>query len=106
MSGFAHTLGTSGITATTTGIYAINFSVSGQQTNQFALTLNGTVVPSGIYGSGAGTQLTVGQLILNLTAGDVIALINHTSGGTITLQAPAGGTQANVDASVVIEQLG
>ncbi|TKI02324.1 collagen-like protein, partial [Bacillus wiedmannii] len=104
-SGFTHTLGTSQMTVINAGDYKISFSVSGVEPNQFALFLNGAPVTNSIYGSGAGTQQNNGQTILTLAAGDILTLNNHTSAAAITLQTLAGGTQTNVNASIIIEKL-
>ena len=85
--------------------YAILFSVSGVEPNQFAIAVNGAPNGSIIYGSGAGTQQNTGHTILTLGAGDVITLINHTSAAGVTLQTLAGGTATNVNASVFIQRL-
>ena len=106
MVGFVHLAGTPEIVTSVTGVYLVNTSASGLQPNQFAVAVNGTAVPESVYGAGAGTQETIGQLILNLSAGDVVTMINHSSSAAITLQSLAGGTVANVDASIVIQQLG
>ena len=45
------------------------------------------------------------QTILALAAGDIITLNNHTSAAAVTLQTLAGGTQTNINASIVIEKL-
>jgi hypothetical protein len=105
LSGFVHTPGGSAITVTTAGVYRVDFATSGVEPGQFALAVNGVALPEATYGSGAGTQQDDGQLILNLGAGDVVTLLNHSSAAAITLQTLAGGTQANVTASVLIEQL-
>ena len=104
-SGFTHTLGTSQMTVINAGDYKISFSVSGVEPNQFALFLNGAPVTNSVYGSGAGTQQNNGQTILTLAAGDIITLNNHTSAAAVTLQTLAGGTQTNINASIVIEKL-
>ncbi|MGE6806033.1 BclA C-terminal domain-containing protein, partial [Bacillus thuringiensis] len=104
-SGFTHTLGTSQLMVLNAGDYKISFSVSGVEPNQFTLFLNGAPVTSAVYGSGAGTQQNNGQTILALAAGDIITLNNHTSAAAVTLQTLAGGTQTNINASIVIEKL-
>ncbi|HFJ9387921.1 TPA: collagen-like protein, partial [Bacillus nitratireducens] len=104
-SGFTHTLGTSQLMVLNAGDYKISFSVSGVEPNQFTLFLNGAPVTSAVYGSGAGTQPNNGQTILTLAAGDIITLNNHTSAAAVTLQTLAGGTQTNINASIVIEKL-
>ena len=103
--GVTHTPGTDAITVVDAGTYAITFSVSGSEPNQFALFINGAPDTSTVYGSGAGTQQNTGQAILVLAAGDVITLVNHTSAAAVTLASVVGGTQANVSASILIERL-
>ena len=106
-AGFTHSPATSDITVVAAGVYKIGFSVSGVEPGQFALFVNGTLAsPGTIYGSGAGTQQNTGQTILALGAGDVLTVRNHSSAAAVTLQTLAGGTQANVNASVLIEKLG
>ncbi|HEY4384350.1 MAG TPA: hypothetical protein VGN34_07755, partial [Ktedonobacteraceae bacterium] len=83
------------------------YSVSGVEPNQFALFVNGIQQAAGtVYGSGSGTQQNSGQAIIALSAGDVLTLRNHTSAAAVTLQTGAGGTQTNVNASILIEKLG
>jgi hypothetical protein len=106
MKGLTHVPGQPDIDVTSTGTYAISFSVSGVEPNQFSLTVNGTVVPGSRYGSGAGTQQNSGELIVNLSAGDTLNLLNDASEAAVSLQTLAGGTQANVNASMLIEQVG
>jgi hypothetical protein len=103
--GITHAPGTALISITTAGIYEVTFSVSGVEPNQFALFLNGALVAGSIYGSGAGTQQNNGQVILAIASGDALTLRNHSSSAAVTLQTLAGGTQTNVNASVVIKQL-
>jgi BclA C-terminal domain len=104
--GFTHSAGTAAIVVVTTGHYRIDFSASGTQVSQFAVFVNGVVAAGSDYGSGAGTQQNNGSLILSLTAGDSITLRNHTSAAAVGLATAIGGSQANVNASMLIEQLG
>ena len=104
-SGITHSPGTSQITVSTPGNYEVSFSVPGVEPNQFALFSNGTLVTGTIYGSGAGTQQNNGQSIMALAAGSILTLRNHSSAAAVTLQTLAGGTQTNVNASVVIKKL-
>jgi hypothetical protein len=103
--GITHAPGTTQIAVTNPGNYEVTYSVSGVEPNQFALFLYGTPVTGTVYGSGAGTQLNYGQAIFALASGDVLTLRNHSSAAAVTLQSLAGGTQANVNASVVIKKL-
>jgi hypothetical protein len=103
--GITHTAGTSQIDITSAGDYKVTFSVSGVEPNQFALFVNGASAAGGVYGSGAGTQQTYGQAIIALAVGDVLTLRNHSSAAAVTLQTLAGGTQTNVNASIILEKL-
>jgi hypothetical protein len=107
-SDITHTAGTSSITVATAGIYKLTFSVSSNNPNQMALYMGPTQVGGGTYGSSDVNQQTNGQMIVAISAGDVLTLRNHTSNGTIVLNNHTGGgigTSA-VDASVLIERLG
>ena len=104
-AGITHAPGSPSILITDAGIYEVTFSVSGTEPNQFALFLNGNLVPGTIYASGAGTQQNNGQAIFTIGAGDVLTLRNHSSAAAVGLATPIGGTQANVNASVVIKKL-
>lgn len=101
-AGITHAPGNAGIVATVAGDYEITFFVSGVEPNQFALFVNGAASAGTVHGSGAGTQQSRGTVILNLAAGDVLTLVNHSSASAVTLQTLAGGTQTSVNASVRI----
>ncbi|AHH01915.1 collagen like minor tail [Pithovirus sibericum] len=100
-----HAPGTSTITLGNAGNYAVWFSESGVEPNQFTLYQNGAPVAGSTYGSGAGTQINSGMVILTASAGDVLTVRNHTSSAAVTLQTLAGGTVANSNASVLIQQI-
>lgn len=104
-SGITHAPGATGVTLVNAGTYAVTFSLSGVEPNQMAIFRNGVVVPGSIYGSGAGTQLTTGTVIVTAGAGDVLTLRNHSSAAAVGLQTLAGGTQSNSNASLLIEKL-
>ncbi len=103
--GIIHDPGTTEVTIVESGDYKFTFSVSGTESNQFALFVNGVVAPGTIYGSGAGTQQNTGQAILRLDAGRVVTLVNHSSTAAVGLAPLVGGTQSNVNASLAIEKL-
>jgi hypothetical protein len=103
--GVTHAPGTTQIAVTTPGDYKISFSVSGVEPSQMALFLNGAPLTGTVYGSGAGTQQNTGQAIVRLAAGDVLTVRNHSSAAAVTLETLSGGTQTNVNASIVIEKL-
>jgi hypothetical protein len=103
--GISHDPGSPSILISEAGVYEVTFSVSGTEPNQFALFLNGDLVPGTIYASGAGTQQNNGQAIFTIEAGDVLTLRNHSSDAGVGLATPIGGKQASVNASVVIKKL-
>jgi hypothetical protein len=104
-AGITHTAGTAAVTIGNAGVYKVAFSVSGVGGSQMALFVNGSLVPGTVYGSGAGTQQNTGQAIFGVGAGDVLTVRNYTSAAAVILQTLAGGTQTNVNASIVIEKL-
>lgn len=105
LSGFTHTAASASIDVVSTGTYLIRFSVTGTQASQFTLMDNGVAVAGTTYGSSNAPEQNQGQAIVNLTAADVLTLRNHTSSTAVTLETLAGGTQTNVNASILIQQL-
>ncbi len=103
--GVTHAPGNAGLVVTASGTYVVDFSVSSVEPGQFALFVNGALAAGTTYGSGAGTQQDNGQAILTLSAGDILTLVNHSSAAAVTLQTLAGGTQTNVNASIVVEKV-
>jgi hypothetical protein len=104
--GVTHTAGSANLGITSSGTYMVTFSVTAGQQAQFALFQNGVPVPGGLYGSGSGNEDDFGQVIVNLTAGDALTLVNHTSKtSSVSLSNMAGGSQNNVDASILIEKI-
>jgi hypothetical protein len=105
-SGITHATGSAQIQLVNSGTYKVSFSVSGTEPNQMALFVNGVVVDGTVYGSGAGTQQNTGQAIVTTSApSSLLTVRNHTSSAAVGLASVIGGTQANVNASVVIEKL-
>ncbi|MEK5332686.1 collagen-like protein [Lysinibacillus sp. FSL W8-0992] len=103
--GITHVPGTSQIFVTTPGVYEVTFIVSGVEPNQFTLFLNGAPVTQAVYGSGAGTQQNTGQALVLISSGGILTLRNHSSAAAVTLQTLAGGTQINVNASIILKLL-
>ncbi|QTD42731.1 collagen-like protein [Sporosarcina sp. Te-1] len=103
--GITHIPGTSQIFITSPGVYEVTFSVSGVEPNQFTLYLNGAPLPETVYGSGAGTQQNNGQAIIAIPSGGILTLRNHSSAAAVILQTLAGGTQTNVNASIILKML-
>lgn len=104
--GITHTPGTAGITLVNAGIYKVDFFVSATEINQFALFLNGTLVPGTIYGMANTSSQSSGQAIILVSAGDVLTLRNHSSQGEpITFPTSFEGPEANVNGSIMIQKL-
>lgn len=100
-----HAPGTSTIQLGSAGDYAIWFYAAGVEPNQFTLFQNGAPVAGSVYGSGAGTQMNMGMVIITAAAGDTLTVRNHTSAAAVTLQTLAGGTQINSNASILIQKI-
>lgn len=106
-AGFVHVAGTANIVAILPGTFEATFSVVGTSPNQFALFVNGVLVPGSIYPCAAieATVTNVGFAILNLAVGDILTLRNHTSSDPIVLGTLVGGTATNINASLFIKRL-
>jgi hypothetical protein len=104
-SGIVHAAGDAGITLANAGAYKISFLVSGTEPSQMAIFVNGVPALATTYGSGAGTQQNSGQAIVIVGAGDVVTVRNHSSAAAVGLASPIGGTQAVINASIIIEKL-
>lgn len=100
-----HQLDSSDISILQDGNYLVSFSITGTEPNQFAIFVNGAVVPGSIYGSGAGTQQNHGQVIVSLREKDTLTLVNYHSAAAVGLQSNSGGTEKNVVASVTLLKL-
>lgn len=87
------------------GTYEVDFSASVVEPNQLALAVNGVALPHTLYGSGAGTDQNAGRAIVTLVGGDLLSLRNESSSSAISLQTLAGGTGANVNASLLLHKL-
>ena len=105
-AGFTHALASPNIIIVATGVYELDFSVSGTEPNQFTPYLNGSPITGSTYGSGAGTQQNTGKVIFTVAVpNSTLTLRNHTSAAGVTLQTLAGGTVVNTNASVTIKKL-
>ena len=105
-SGISHAPGDNAIVVYNPGIYKVTYIVTAVEANQFAVFVNGALAPGAVLGAGGGARQNTGQMLLQFLAGDVISLVNHSSAAAVDLQIPAGGTQSNVNASILIERLG
>ncbi|AOY75621.1 collagen-like protein [Clostridium formicaceticum] len=100
-----HAAGTAAIILGSAGDYSVWFYASALEPSQFTLFLNGAPVPGATYGAEAGTSPNPGWAIINASAGDVLTVRNHTSEVPVILQTFAGGTQVNVNASILIQRI-
>jgi hypothetical protein len=100
-----HEMDSSQIFILQAGNYLVSFLITGTEPNQFAIFVNGTVVPGSIYGSGAGTQQNNGQVIVKLGEKDAVTLVNYHSAAAVGLQSSSGGKENNVTASVTLLKL-
>jgi len=100
-----HSLGTSTIQLGNAGNYAIWFYAEVVEANQFTLFQNGLPVAGTIYGSGSGTQMNQGMVIISAIAADILTVRNYKSASAVTLQTLAGGTEINSNASILIQKI-
>ncbi|GCE17105.1 hypothetical protein KDK_09050 [Dictyobacter kobayashii] len=89
-----------------TGVYRILVDVQTVQPSQFTLYKNGVAVPNATFGAFDGSQITYGDTIITLAAGDVLSLVNDTSLTGVVLQINAGGVKPPLNASFDIERIG
>ena len=73
---------------------------------QAAIFVNGTVQSDGVFGT-SGYGIISGQVILSLSSGDVVTLVNHTSyNSPMYLDAHNGGSESAANAFIVIMKIG
>jgi len=104
-SGIVFSPGTSNILINDGGDYKVSFSLTAVTANQFALFVDGVLVPGTIYGNGVGPLQNNGQAIFTINSGSTLTLRNHTSTIAAILFVFAGGSQTTTNASIVIEKL-
>lgn len=107
---FAHTASatpatSAPITVLQAGVYRVLYSVTVAEARQIALYLDGTVVPSTVYGQANGTAVTTAFAIINIAANQVLTLRNNGSAAALTLVTPSGGTGNNVTNSILLQKL-
>ena len=103
--GIIHTPGSANIVIEESGTYEIVYSVEADRVNQFALFLNGALIPGSIYGIGAANIHNIGRVIVSVTAPATLTLRNHTSFFPVSLLQPIGGVQVDTNASIRIIRL-
>jgi hypothetical protein len=105
IGGISHTPGSGEILFTESGIYDIIFSVQGDRSNQFALFLDGVLIPGTVYGIDAANISNIGRVIVSITAPAVLTVRNHTSFSPVALETQIGGQLDQVNASIQIVRL-
>jgi len=101
--GLMHNSGEKFVTFEADGIYLVLWSVTADQTNQFALVLDSTVITDSSFGMPAGSSQNNGITVLHTKVGQRVGLRNNTSSTeTVTLNNSAGGSMTNVCASMFI----
>jgi hypothetical protein len=87
----------------------VTYFVTVQTLYQFALFLDGTILPESIYGAGTNVGIQVsgtpGQVVFSATAGQVLTLENVSSSSDSLLAGLAtkvGGTQNSINVSIRI----
>ncbi|WP_147306835.1 BclA C-terminal domain-containing protein [Paenibacillus taihuensis] len=104
--GIGHTVGDAEVSLNVAGTYYIQFSVTSEQPCQFALFVNGQFYPGTIYGSAESNHQDAGQAIVRVQGvPGTLTLRNYLSLDTVVLETLAGGTEANVTASLTIVKL-
>jgi hypothetical protein len=95
------------ITIATAGVYRVEFMASVTEPGQLELNQNGLAISSTLYGRTTGTSEILGQATLTVAAGDILTLRNPSGNSpALTFTPLAGGTHADVSASITIEQVG
>ena len=100
--GIAHIPGTGEILLAESGIYDIIFFVQGDRSNQFALFVDGVLVPGTIHGIDAANINNIGEVLISITAPAVLTIKNHISFGPVSLDTQLGGLLDQVNASIRI----
>lgn len=103
--GFTHEADAGEIVIENPGTYALWYSVTGADPNQFAVFRSGSVVPGSVYGTDSSLAPYTGKVIFSADAGDEITIVN-TSGSSISLDNPPVGSETGVNASVMIIRVG
>ncbi|MGE5613984.1 MAG: DNRLRE domain-containing protein [Bacillota bacterium] len=104
--GIVHEANTAPVVIESNGIYAVWYTVTGAEPNQFTLFRNEGPVPGSTYGTRTAESTYSGMVIINAAAGDQITLRNYGSIGPVTLDSTAGGAFTGVSASIMIFKIG
>ncbi len=106
LNGLTHTLGSGDITVSKDGIYIFVFIVNTSQACQFTLFVNGIPNQSTTAGINKGANVLQLRQQLELKAGDVISIKNHTSSaGPVTISQNAGGTLTGTNVELIVSRI-
>lgn len=104
-TGITHAALSPTITVAIPGTYRVTFYVMGMEASQLTLMVNGSPVPATTYELGGSEAPNIGEALITIPAAGTIALRNHSSFGSVDIHTRIGGTQTNVDASIILQQL-
>jgi hypothetical protein len=91
------------LVVTEDGIYKIFFVLTTNTSAQFAFAVNGVPIDYTIQGTNKGAGQLSSRTLLNLKAGDIITITNHSSAvQTVTTSANAGGIYASMSSLLTI----
>ncbi|HET6402243.1 MAG TPA: hypothetical protein VFH95_12710 [Candidatus Kapabacteria bacterium] len=91
--------GSGGFTVSATGVYNVEYTVARDESSAFAITVNGTKAAGSEFGCATGTSIVHGNVILSLTASDVIKLIaSPNNSSAVTMETLSAGN--TVEASL------
>lgn len=103
-AGITHTAGTAELRIEKAGTYLAHFTITSCEENQFALYLNGNLIPGTIYGVTSGTEQNQGFTIFTAPDNGVITLVNRKCDG-VSLATQTGGRENDTNASVLIYKI-
>ena len=89
----------------TAGVYTVTFAVTAIVDNQLSVQVNGIV--ASLFGAEAHTP-GIGTAVVALSAGDVLTIVNSTTGpsaGSLDLDGSIGGTSSAINAWIMIQRV-
>lgn len=86
-----------------TGVFRIIYNLTSSGAMYFAVSINGVIQTSSLYGTNTGGTILAGSTILSITSGDIIRITNYSIATTTTLSNLSNGN-ARISASITISQ--
>jgi hypothetical protein len=107
LKNFKHIQGLPGVIVTKDGAYLIVMESYSDSPAQFSVYVNGVLSPNSTSGTDSGSGLcSLRQIIVTLQKGDVITIVNHTSGvGDVILSENQGGNAIGINFTLVLLHL-